>query len=110
MYSYPESNSDHKQMVGEECRNGIIICDVSPKYSCTQLHHLELRDFLKPDMVSLVLVTHNGFLFYELGHCPLNVYKPLALATYCGKKVRRSTVCSLKKSPSLLYFSPITII
>lgn len=48
-------------------------------------------------MVSLVLVTPKGFLFHELGHCPLNVYKLLALATSCGKKFHRSTMCPLKK-------------
>lgn len=46
VHSYSESNSNHKQMAGEEYRNGRIICDIYPKYSCTQLHPLELRDFL----------------------------------------------------------------
>lgn len=31
VHSYPESNSNQKQMAGEEYRNGIIICDISPK-------------------------------------------------------------------------------
>lgn len=46
MHSYPESNSDHKRMAGEEYRNGIMIHDMPPKYSRTQLHHMELRVFL----------------------------------------------------------------
>lgn len=108
-HSYPKSNSDHKQMAGEEYRNVIIICDISPKFMYPASSS-GARGFPKPDMVALGLVTHNRFLFQELGHCPLSGYKILAPGTSCGKKVHRSTMCSLKKSSSLLYFSPITII
>lgn len=55
-----------KQMVGEEHRNGIITCDTSPEYSCTQLHHLELRE---SDMVSLVLVTQWSSLPWSWASC-----------------------------------------
>lgn len=54
MHTYPESNSDHKQIAEEEQhRNAVITCEFSPKKCMYQLHYLVLRDFLSQFLLDL---------------------------------------------------------